>query len=128
MRIRTLITPPLLVAALGATQPPPKPVAVVGMYTDMRYIEEAGDVLGTEVFLVRANGGWYAVVQCAGGEPAKPVVVPARVTELRVAFTLPPRLPECGAEFTGQVTRAGLRGRFRGESTDRWLPRRASYW
>ena len=119
-----------LLATLGLSlrAAQPHPVRVTGMFTDMRYNAAGGDVLGIEVFIVWGGGRWQAVVQCAGGEPAAPVVVPVRVTELTVSFTLPPGLPECRTDFTGRISSTGLRGRFRGENADRWLPRRASYW
>ena len=130
MRIRVLMASALLVGLLNAVPSPLAAAAVpiTGMYTDMRYIRDAGDVLGMEVFVVGAGRGWYAVVQCAGGEPATPVVVPLKANRAQITFTLPEGLPECGQEFVGIITRSGLRGRFRGESTDRWLRRHASYW
>jgi len=98
------------------------------MFSNLHYIAEAGDVIGMEVYLVVGRGGYAAVVQCAGGEPANPVVVSARIEKARVSFELPEGQPECGTSFVGLISSNGLRGRFTGEDRDRWLPRKKGYW
>ena len=103
-------------------------VAPTGLFSDLRYIEEAGDLIGMEVYLVQGRSGYSAIVQCAGGEPADPVVVEAEVDGATVSFELPKGQPECGTMFRGVVSAKGLRGRFVGESKDRWLPRKKGYW
>ena len=103
-------------------------VHVTGIYSDLRYNAQGGDLLGMEVFVVVGPGGYFATVQCAGGEPAKPEIVPLAYANGRVDFTLTVAQPECGLHFRGSVTRTGLRGRFDGEAKDRQLPRRKSYW
>jgi hypothetical protein len=103
-------------------------VSPTGLFSDLRYIEEAGDLIGMEVYLVQGRSGYSAVVQCAGGEPADPVVVEVEVDGTTVSFELPKGQPECGTTFRGIVSSKGLRGRFVGESKDRWLPRKKGYW
>ena len=100
-----------------------------GLFSNLSYNEEGGDLLGMEVCLMLgAKGGQTAVVQCAGGEPSDPVVVKARLEGARLSFVLPAGLPECGTEFEGVVSADGLRGRFAGETADRWLLRKKGYW
>lgn len=116
---------PLLVFPQASTK---KKQQLTGIYTDMRYNEEGGDVLGMELYLVYGGRGYFATVQCAGGAPSRPVIVPVQISGNRVTFRLPESLPECGISFTGVITAKGLKGRFEGEETDRWLPRRNGYW
>jgi hypothetical protein len=63
---------PALVSAAGA------PVA--GVYSDLKYIREAGDLVGREIFIVFGGDfGYFAVIQCAEGWPGRPVLVAAKV-------------------------------------------------
>ena len=116
---------PLLVFPQASAK---KKQQLTGIYTDMRYNEEGGDVLGMELYLVYGCRGYFATVQCAGGEPSKPVTIPVQISGNGMAFRLPEGLPECGISFTGVITSKGLKGRFDGEATDRWLPRKNGYW
>jgi hypothetical protein len=61
-----------LAVALALPAQGARPARVTGLFSNMKYNAEAGDVLGMEVFIVAGPGGWYATVQCAGGEPGKP--------------------------------------------------------
>jgi hypothetical protein len=56
---------------------------VTGFFTDMHYIAQAGDVLGTEVWIVYARDRFWASVQEAEGEPDPPVTVRLRSPETR---------------------------------------------
>jgi hypothetical protein len=121
----------LTVSGSNAQQGP----RVTGFFTDMRYIQEAGDVIGTELWIVYARGAYWATVQIAEGEPDPPVVVPVRVSGPTVKFTLRMPLvdqngkpaPDTVFEFAGTVSRDGLRldsGPFGAVM----LKRRNSYW
>lgn len=104
--------------------------SVIGFFSDMRYIEEAGDVVGTEVHIVLARGGHYAVVQCAQGEPGMPVVVPVKVTGQQVEFEIPDREDNlcCPGKFRGTVSKAALTGKFDACDDQLTLKRGRSYW
>ena len=117
-----------LAAATTTSGKKQRAVRVAGLYSDLAYNEEGGDLLGMEVLLVAGPGGYYATVQCAGGAPGRPSVVPVQVAGTRVSFALPPGQPDCGTAFTAIVSASGMRGRFAGESATRWLPRKNSYW
>src|SRR5262249_5426273 len=80
---------------------------ISGIYTDMYYVDEAGDLLGMEVFIVGARGGYYATVQIAEGSPDPPLVVPVSDTNNQIEFTL----PEYG-HYKGVISAKGLRGKF----------------
>ena len=68
--IRVAIAVPWIVvgAAVVAAQ---SRVQITGVYSDLRYNAQGGDLLGMEVFIVVGPGGYFATVQCAGGEPPK---------------------------------------------------------
>ena len=99
-------------------------VRITGMFTDMRYIAEAGDLVGTEVFIVAGARGYVGVVQFAEGAPVDPVVVPLTVKGTAVTFEAP--ILGQTLKFNGHVTERALVGTFGIEQLT--LPRRASYW
>ncbi len=121
----------LLSFSSSAAQHQPR---VTGFFTDMAYIPEAGDVVGTEVWIVYARDRHYAAVQDAQGEPDPPVVVPVAVSGSQVKFsTRKPRLYQDGrpapdevTDYVGTVTKTGLLLSTPGSS--RLLKRRNSYW
>jgi len=107
---------------------------VTGFFTDMHYVPEAGDVIGTEVWIVYARGQYYATVQDAQGEPDPPVIVPVEVSGSKVKFsTRTPTMNGNGSpaldlvvNYVGTVTTAGLVLSDSGSA--RLLKRRNSYW
>jgi hypothetical protein len=72
-----------LLTSVGTAQ---KKVPVTGFFTNMEYIDGAGDVVGMEVWIVYARGKYWATVQLAQGEPDPPVVVPVQVLAQQVSF------------------------------------------
>ena len=120
----------LIISGSSAQQRP----HVTGFFSDMHYISDAGDVLGTEVWIVYARGGFWATVQMAEGAPDPPIVVPVEVSGTRVKFTVREPLvnqdgkaaPDSVTNFDGTVTRAGLAGTINSRPLS--LKRRNSYW
>jgi len=106
---------------LAALPAPAQQVRVTGLFSDMHYIPQAGDVLGTEVFIVVSPGGYSAVVQLAEGQPQMPVVVPVNVNGLDVSFSLPNNL-----KFAGRVSNSALVGTLGFDKVS--LRRGKSYW
>jgi hypothetical protein len=103
---------------------------VTGLFTDMHYISESGDVLGTEIFIIYSNSGYYAVMQCAEGAPSKPVVVNASIIGNKIKLQ-PHNDPSSHcpmASFIGQITPSGLRGKFEGTDYTGLLKHQRSYW
>ncbi len=95
---------------------------------------EAGDVVGTEVWIVYARGGYYASVQIAEGEPEPPFLVPVEVTGASgVKFAIRQPLvnqdgkpvPPAVIEFKGTVGKTGL---MLSTPERTLLKRRSSYW
>jgi hypothetical protein len=129
---------PLVAAAQPAApapkKPPPPasaPPAVPGIYSTLKAIPEAGDILGMEVFIVSGgDAGHFAFIQCAEGWPGRPVLVAAKVdgqrVELAAHTAADSHCPQ--ARFTGTVTRAGLQGAFDGQPAQLTLPRKKSFW
>jgi hypothetical protein len=108
---------------------------VPGMYSNLYYNSEGGDLLGTEVFIVYADvNGYVAFVQNWQGGTTMPVVVPVKVDGDKLSFTVPaPSLGE--GEYKGTVSATGFDGTWRrpdaknGFSEERiHLKRTKSYW
>lgn len=100
---------------------------LTGMFSDMRYSGEGGDVLGQEIFIVYSKGGYFAVLQSSDGEPGAPVIVPAAFKGDEVTFLVPAELDLRG-EFHGVVSQEGLVGTFSGNGQSIHLKRKNSYW
>jgi hypothetical protein len=101
---------------------------ITGMFSNLEYNKESGDLLGIEIYLVYGGRDYFAIVQCAGGSPAPPVVTPVEISGTEITFKIPEVQPECGTTFTGTVSKEGLRGRFMGDTAERWIPRKKGYW
>jgi hypothetical protein len=107
---------------------------VTGFFSDMRYVREAGGVIGTEVWISFARDQYWACVQTAEGEPNPPEVVTVDVSGSKVKFTIMKQrvdqqqnlLPDLRMDFAGTVSAAGITGTFNGQEVN--LKRRNSYW
>jgi hypothetical protein len=129
----------LLVLSIGSSSAQQQP-KVTGFFTDMHYIEGAGDVLGTEVWIVYGGGqgqDYYAAVQIAEGWPTPPVVVPVKVSGSSIRFTIRHTLrhndgrpaPDDVMNYVGTVSKAGLRLSISGlKDSTTLLKRQNSYW
>lgn len=111
-------------AACAQTVPASK---LTGVYSDMSYNNESGDILGDETFIVFSNRGYYVVFQGSEGEPYPPVVVPAKVEGNVISFTLPAAIDPRG-KFQGKVTNGELVGTFSRNGQAVHLKRKLSYW
>jgi hypothetical protein len=108
----------LLLAVSGSVgQQRPQGPRLTGCFSNMRYIRKAGDVVGTEVWIVYARSQYWAIVQEAGGEPNPPVVVRVEVSGLsKVKFTISTQLtygdgkpaPDSVTRYEGTVNKNGL--------------------
>jgi hypothetical protein len=97
-----------------------------GCFTNIFYHEEAGDVLGTELFIVYSNDGYYVLFQDAEGEPSPPQLVRATVTGDRISFQLPATQGFRTQTVTGNFTPTALTCKFAGTIIK--LIRGKSYW
>jgi hypothetical protein len=110
--------------AAATAKAPPK---VTGTFSNLKYNSEGGDVLGAEISIVNSNRGYYVVYQISEGEPAVPVVLPARVAGSSISFVVPPEGNPRGA-FAGTIGDQELSGTFAGNKEQIHLKRKASYW
>ncbi len=121
----------MLVAVTLSAPAQGQSVRATGMFSNMTYYKEGGDVVGTEIFIFYAgSSGHYALVQCSPAVPGAPVLAKAVIKGTHVQFTLPPTESSfCpAATFTGVVTRAELRGSFSPGKETYVLRRKPSYW
>jgi hypothetical protein len=122
----TILSP--LVLPTLANQRKPARIQIPGMYSNMYYVKEAGDVVGMEIFIVSGGDGYYATVQIAEGAPNPPVVVKVQVQGSNIEFTLPNSSGVSLGKYKGNISARGLRGKFEGEEKSSFLKRRNSYW
>jgi hypothetical protein len=118
----------LVLALFASAQTNPH---VTGLFTNMMLVADSGDVVGMEVWIVYARGGYWATMQLADGFPQPPIVVHAEVSGPKIGFEVPDPGPNRNGSratfrFTGEVNRAGLTGTFGQQSVV--LKRSKSYW
>ena len=99
---------------------------LTGVFSNLEYNEEGGDLLGWEVIIVFGGDRHYAIVQSAEGSPSRPEVVVLAVSGSKISFTL-----EDGSTFSGVIGKRGIKGSFKhrlGGTEDVLLKRGKSYW
>jgi hypothetical protein len=126
MKLYSVITLSLIFASFTGAALAAKS-KLTGIYSDMTYNTESGDVLGDEVFIVFSGKGYYAVFQGSEGEPYPPVVIPAQVDGTSIRFTLPKSVDPRG-EFQGNIVGDELVGSFSSNGQSIHLKRKESYW
>ena len=101
---------------------------VTGIYTDLSFNKDTGDILGTEIIIGYSNKGYWAMFQYSEGEPSPPVVVALKVTNHKISFNLPQSMSERG-RFDGEILQSGwLVGEFNINKQKLSLKRGNSYW
>ncbi len=111
----------------GCASPRSSSARISGIYSNLTYIEEAGDLVGMELAIVPSGNGYTAFVQIAeGGEPYT-ALVSFVVRGSEVEFTLPSSPSYPAAHFTGTWSESGLAIRGRDGETE-ILKRGHSYW
>src|SRR5258708_5424616 len=78
-----------LVLMAGQLHAAEKKIRVTGIYSDLYFNQEGGDLLGHEIFIVYTSGGYVAFVQESLGEPGMPGVVPVQVHGDTLSFNVP---------------------------------------
>lgn len=102
---------------------------LTGIYSNLEYITQSGDVIGIEIFVVYSRKGYQVVFQDSEGEPSVPVVIPASVSPKRILFEIP---KDVGSSYTGKFNGVfyedKIVGSFEGLKDEIILIRRSSYW
>jgi hypothetical protein len=107
-----------------------KQVKITGTFSDLHFVKEAGDLLGTEIKIVYAGGSYQGALQFAEGAPSELVIVKIHKDGNKISFSIPDDNPYAG-EFQGSVSSEALQGEFRFKSggTEKvTLHRGKSYW
>ncbi len=102
---------------------------VTGTYSDMHYIQQSGDVLGTELKIVFTGSMFQGALQIAQGPPGELIMVNVESKDL-IQFTMPDDC-EYPGNFSGTVSKGWLRGKFQyknGFTETVALRRGKSYW
>lgn len=102
-------------------------VNTTGVFSDLEYYEEGGDLVGTELFIFIA-GGHMVLFQESLGEPMQPHLVKANVNGDRIEFSLPDDSSGEKRVFNGKFTKTGIIGNWVGSNEKFELPLRKSYW
>jgi hypothetical protein len=103
---------------------------VVGTYTNLKFNQEGGDLLGVELRIVRTKKGYQGVLQFAEGRPEELILVDVQVEGKRVKFSIPDDDPNAGS-FSGVIENGALTGHFQYKSggvEDVVLKKGKSYW
>jgi hypothetical protein len=130
------------IVTAGALMAQRAPPSIAGIYSNMHYIQAAGDVVGTEIIISPTKRGYEVTYQNAEGTPGPVYRVRLTVNGDSITFQLPPDTlsmmegsKQVGTQlqphprFRARIMRGYLRGRFDGAPKNEILPRRArSYW
>jgi len=103
---------------------------ITGTYSDMHYVSDAGDVIGTEIKIVFTGTDFEGALQIAEGSPGQLILVHVEREGNSVSFAIPDNSPYAG-NFRGSISGGALRGDFQfktGGSETVVLRRGKSYW
>ena len=82
-----------------------------GIYSDIYFNKEGGDLLGTEIFLLHSGDGYYVLFQSAQGGLSIPVLVSASLIKNKLSFELPKNRNGYGGLFSGIIYHNRIEGR-----------------
>ncbi|ULU25745.1 hypothetical protein [Dyella terrae] len=81
---------------------------VTGVYSNLRYNQEGGDLLGMELLVIPSEAGYTAFVQIAEGSAPYTAIVPLAVENSQISFTLPLGGAYGGMKFDGELKATSL--------------------
>ena len=118
------------------TAPAAETVRATGVYSNLSYNKEGGDLLGVEILIFPSKDptGFAGLVQLAEGGAPIAVLVPVHVSGLQVEFTIPQGGTYAGLRFSGTLSRTELVGKwssgnaFGGSGDTERLKRGKSHW
>jgi hypothetical protein len=125
----------LAISAQAQSTPAQRHGPAFGTFSNMHYIAQTGDVVGTEITIIPQYQTAYAIFQCSQGAPSDPVLVPVSISGNQIRFTVHTRDKSCDGTFTGTITARSLKLTPQSEDKNQkaseageLLSRRASYW
>jgi len=102
----------LLLAFTGVTSLA-SAAGISGIYSNMRYEEQAGDLVGHELFIYPGCGKYCVLVQIARGGAPYSELLSLTVKEDKIEFTLSEEGVYSGASFSGVVHSSKIIGEFK---------------
>ncbi len=103
---------------------------ITGVYSNLQYGKESGNLIGMEVNIVYSTDGknvqYYALVQEAKGVANPPVLVQVKVNKDEIEFTISDK--QMNRTFRGKISKKELVGKFEGNDEAIQLKRKKSYW
>jgi hypothetical protein len=131
MVTRHLILALLSLCALEVSAAEKPAQRIIGIYSDLDYNDEGGDLLGMELIIIPSGGSDLATysifVQIAEGGAPYVALVTAHVKGKRIEFTLPPGEPYGKEHFVGEFKGIELTVHWSGGTVEH-LKRGKSYW
>lgn len=92
---------------------PTPPLKISGIYTDLAFNSEGGDLLGTELMIVprqsKGDPAWSVFVQISEGGTPYMALIPLTLNGNKIEFNLPPGTSYGGMHFTGTISSIGIR-------------------
>ena len=103
---------------------------IAGLYSNLTYNDEGGDLLGMEIFVFLGDKRYYALVQESSGEPSKPHLLPLTlIGEDSIRINYPPGNAIIKLEGTIYQDKLVIRLHFKSHTTEPiTLKRGNSYW
>lgn len=103
-----------------------RPVKVTGIYSDMLYHDETGDVVGVELFIFYSREGYYVLYQESEGSPNSLMLLPVTLKDNRVKFEYSYDNDKYYT-FSGVIVDDGILGTYSNERSVE-LKRKESFW
>jgi hypothetical protein len=137
--VRRILSGILVIGTLALSTALAEDIRLSGIYSNLFYHKEAGDLLGVEIMIFPTKGegsSYLALVQIAEGGAPYATLVPVKVFGNKVEIQLPTDYVIPNLRFFGTVSRDSLTGTwndgkkafaFGGEGVER-LKRGKSYW
>jgi hypothetical protein len=116
----------MVVAMLCVPASSAPPARITGIYSNLKYSSEGGDLLGMELIVVPAGSGHTVFVQIAQGE-LETSIANLEVDGRKVVFDMPEDGAYAGQHFTGVLTATGMQVKWAFGDIEN-LKRGKSYW
>ena len=116
-----------LLVAVTSVSAQPSLHKLSGIYSDLQYNAEAGDLNGMELLIVPQESGWRAFVQISEGGAPYIAIVPLTVKGNQIAFMLPPGGAYSGMPLVGTIIGTEILVRWSNGQIDH-LRHGKSYW